>query len=209
MVWTTEKIAFLKTNYESMSKQELATALGFKWSQVRDKISKLKLTLPSRKKWERQFAGFRQYKDHVKFTEEEDSFVKENYLTMTCIEMSKTLSRSRTAIEYSLERQHLSIPQSLIEEHKQRGQFKKGQIPHNKSVKMPTSTYEKVKKTMFKKGDNRVNASVTLSDNYLKWVIAFGEDATIRNEIPPELIKLKRAELTINRELKKIKKNGH
>jgi len=87
-----------------------------------------------------------------KFTQEEDDFLRNNYLTIPAVRISKMLKRSKVAAAQRMKLLGIVVPPEIIEEFKKQSQFKTGQTPLNKGKKMPAHIYEKLKNTMFKKG---------------------------------------------------------
>ena len=87
-----------------------------------------------------------------KFTQEEDDFLRNNYLTIPAVRISKMLKRSKVAAAQRMKLLGIVVPPEIIEKFKKQSQFKTGQTPLNKGKKMPAHIYEKCKNTMFKKG---------------------------------------------------------
>lgn len=89
--------------------------------------------------------------------EEEESYIKQHYLTIPIKRIAHTLGRSDTFVRGYMKREGLVVPEELAKERKKGRQFQKGQAPHNKGKKMPPSVYQKLQKTMFAKGQKPSN----------------------------------------------------
>lgn len=96
-----------------------------------------------------------------KWTDKDLELLRKHYPTTTTAEMCRMLNRSVRSI-YSMAklldvrkteeylREHVFVMEPAIGE---ATRFKKGQTPPNKGKKMPQTVYQKVKGTMFKKGN--------------------------------------------------------
>jgi len=87
-----------------------------------------------------------------------DKFITNNYLILPVKKIAHDLKKSYTFVKKRLDDLGLIIPIEIIEQRKKDSQLKKGCIAHNKGVKMRPDIYEKVKPTMFKKGNRTHNA---------------------------------------------------
>lgn len=91
-----------------------------------------------------------------KFTDVEDQFLKENYLTMPVKRMSKALGRADTVARQRLKLLGLVVPPDVIEKFTGLSRFKKGSVPASKGKKqteyMSNEAIERTKATRFKKG---------------------------------------------------------
>lgn len=92
------------------------------------------------------------------FSETDDIFLIENYLRIPVKPLGKKINKSFTGVSTRLKQLGLVIPSEIREERKNKGLFRKGQIPPNKGVKMSNEVREKVKHTWFPKGNNPGNA---------------------------------------------------
>lgn len=88
----------------------------------------------------------------MKFTRQEDRYIRGNYLTKPIKQICKEMGRSYCGVVGRLKMMGLSVPPEIIEKNKQVGRFKKGNVSFNKGQKMPLAVYRKAKKTMFKRG---------------------------------------------------------
>jgi len=96
------------------------------------------------------------------WTNNEEQYLIANYANTSNIELAKTLGK-KDANAIGAKAYHLKLRKSgqfLRESCKARtkGQFKKGLIPHNKGKKLSQETKEKLKPTMFKRGNRPHNA---------------------------------------------------
>jgi hypothetical protein len=91
------------------------------------------------------------------FTKKEDAFLKRNYKKVPAKRMAKMLGRSESTARQRMKLLGLVVPTEIIEKFKRDSQIKPGNVPQNKGKRMPKEVYEKVKGTMFKKGDTPIN----------------------------------------------------
>jgi len=96
------------------------------------------------------------------WTDDEEQYLIANYANTSNIELAKMLGK-KDANAIGAKASHLKLRKSgqfLRESCKARtkGQFKKGLIPHNKGKKLSQETKEKLKPTMFKRGNRPHNA---------------------------------------------------
>lgn len=94
-----------------------------------------------------------------KFTQQEDDFLRANYLAIPTKRMSTMLGRSESSARQRLHLLGLQVPPAIVDGFKKNSQFKKGQIPKNKGKPMSADLYNKVKATMFKKGNQPHNTA--------------------------------------------------
>jgi hypothetical protein len=91
-----------------------------------------------------------------KFTKSEDDFIRANYLIMPVTQMSAALGRAKNVAGQRLKLLGLTIPKDIIEQRKQIGRLKTGNIPANKGKKwkefMSKEAMRNSRKTTFKKG---------------------------------------------------------
>ncbi len=90
------------------------------------------------------------------FSEMEDLFIKENYLTMPVKTIGKVLRRSFTGVMGRIKQMGLTIPNDIKEKRKSAGQYRKGQSPFNKGKKqseyLSPEQIAKCRKTSFQPG---------------------------------------------------------
>jgi len=96
------------------------------------------------------------------WTDDEEQYLIANYANTSNIELAKMLGK-KNADRVMAKASLLGLKKSsefLRESCKARtkGQFKKGMIPHNKGKKLSQETKEKLKPTMFKRGNRPHNA---------------------------------------------------
>ena len=97
------------------------------------------------------------------WTYNEEQYLITHYATTSNVELAKTLSK-KNADRVMAKAKRLGLKKSrqfLKESCQQRensGKFKKGLIPHNKGKKLSQETKEKLKPTMFKRGNRPHNA---------------------------------------------------
>ena len=98
------------------------------------------------------------------YTETEDKFIRDNYLSQTLLQMGNHLGRAFGSISGRMKKLGLELPPDLKEQRKRIGiiagwekgrafQFKKGQVAHNKGKKVSPEVYERSKHTFFQKGN--------------------------------------------------------
>lgn len=143
--WENEKEQYLIDNYQKKSITEIAAAIGKTFKATKGKALKLGL------------------KKNVKYiwTEDKIAYLKANYenerTDVLCEYLGVTVNQiyDKASI-FGLKKSKKLIAQ--IAKENMSSAFlshckKKGDIPHNKGVKMSADVYEKVKHTMFKKGN--------------------------------------------------------
>lgn len=90
------------------------------------------------------------------FSEEQENFIKDNYLLIPVKRIASITNCSHGRIMRFLKENDLEIPRHIIEQRKVDSRIKKGQVPRNKGKKqveyMSAEAIEKTKLTRFKKG---------------------------------------------------------
>jgi hypothetical protein len=81
-----------------------------------------------------------------------DQYLIDNYLTVAIKAMAKHIGRSHTFVYTRMRQLKLVVPPELALERKTKNTFKPGNVSANKGKAMTADVYEKVKHTMFKKG---------------------------------------------------------
>lgn len=97
------------------------------------------------------------------FTEKEDKYIIDNFLSMPIKTIAKNIGRSYTGVMGRLNANGLKIPLSIIEYRKKLGVYKKGNISFNKGKKqseyMTAEAINRTAFTRFKKGNSPHNTS--------------------------------------------------
>lgn len=92
-----------------------------------------------------------------KFTEDEDNFLRANYLTIPAKRMAKMLGRSEGGARQRMKVLGITVPSDIVERFKKDSQIKPGNISHNKGKKqtdfMSLEAINRTSKTRFKKGN--------------------------------------------------------
>lgn len=95
------------------------------------------------------------------FTEDEDKFLKDNYLVIPTKRMSLMLGRNESSARQRMKRLGITVPADIIAKFRANSQIKKGATPPNKGKKqseyMSKEAIEKCKPTQFKKGQKPHN----------------------------------------------------
>lgn len=99
----------------------------------------------------------------IPLTEEQEQFIKDNYLKYPVKRLADMLGVSGGTIDRRLKKFGLIIPAELIEKRKRDSQKKKGSVPFNKGLKqsdyMSEESIRKTEKTRFKKGNKPHNTN--------------------------------------------------
>jgi hypothetical protein len=102
------------------------------------------------------------------WTEEDDNFLKENYLTIAKNGMATMLDKSETRVRKRMIKLGIVVPEDIIEKFSIESRFKKGSVPLNKGKKieeyMHPDAIARSSKTRFKSGNLPVN---TLNDGVI------------------------------------------
>ena len=105
----------------------------------------------------------------VNFWKSEDiEYLKQHYADTKTEIIAKELGFKVSSVRYKASRIGLkkskvfwqSVYQGKSEEDKKKGQFPKGNVPHNKGLKMSADLYEKASRTFFKKGHKSTSKEV-------------------------------------------------
>jgi len=75
----------------------------------------------------------RKAKKYIHFTEEEDNFLRKNYLNLNYHELARQLGRSKYGVVHRLKYLNLKVPKEIMDT--RRNYFPKGHVPMNKGVK--------------------------------------------------------------------------
>ncbi len=99
---------------------------------------------------------------YVPFTEDEQRFIRENYLLFPVKRVAKMIGRSEYGVFNYLRRNGLVVPAELVEQRKKDSYIKKGNTPINKGLKRTDycspEAIERMRVTQFKKGHLPHNA---------------------------------------------------
>lgn len=156
---TPEVVKYIIANYLKISQREIARHFGFS-KEVCKRVYKIhNLIVPEdvKEKFRTQALTSR-----TTFTEKDDQFIRENYLTMPVKTLAKHIDRSYCGVMGRLKAMNLIIPEEIIQQRKKDSVFKPGQIPFNKGKKitefMTPEAIENSKVHRFKKGNIPGNA---------------------------------------------------
>lgn len=94
-----------------------------------------------------------------KFTQQEDDFIRANYLTIPAKRIGLLLGRAESSARQRMLLLGLTVPKEVSDKFKSQSQFKKGHVPNNKGKQMPPELREKVSRTWFKKGSRPHNTA--------------------------------------------------
>jgi hypothetical protein len=147
--WENEKTRYLIQNFHKKSIPEIAAAIGKTDAAVKTKALKL---------------GLKRNNKHI-WTEKEISYLKANYenerIELLCNHLGLTVGQIyhkanflglKKSKELIAQMAKENISSSFLSHSK-----RKGDIPHNKGIQMSVDVYERVKHTMFKKGNKPPN----------------------------------------------------
>jgi hypothetical protein len=87
-----------------------------------------------------------------RFTEKEDQFIRDNYLSIPIKRLARMMGRAEGSVTGRFRRIGLVLPPALAAERKAASTFKKGCIPPNKGKGMSREIREKVSRTWFPSG---------------------------------------------------------
>lgn len=156
--FTNERIAFITSNYLLMSAKDIGEKLGIHGDVVSAYLRTNNMIVPKeiknafRTKWKIGWTSF---------SEEEDSYIKNNYLLLPINTMAKHLGRSDSGVKNRIKNLGLIIPPEIIEQNKQSARIQLGNVPFNKGRKqseyMSEDMIKRTAKTRFKKGNQPPN----------------------------------------------------
>lgn len=136
--------------WSTHSTAQIAEKIGRSNSCVLRRAKRLGLT---RTKEQNEAFRIKALTGRTTFTITEDRFLELNYMQMGVKTMANILKRSHCGVKGRMDRLGFIQPSELIHKIKKNNQYQKGQIPHNKGIKLPPEIYEKAKHTMYKKGN--------------------------------------------------------
>ena len=159
--WTETEDWLLTNAYPKFSNEVLAIGHNRSVEAIRSRAKVLGL---------KKAADYKRNLGKTTFTEYEDLFIEEHYLTMPVKTIAHRLGRSGTGIQGRLKAMGLEIPREVIQQRIKNSQYKKGSIPANKGKKqsefMTAEAIERTKATRYKKGNEPHN---TLYDGCIVW----------------------------------------
>ena len=144
---------FIIENSQTLSTRKIAFECGISKDVVARFLKRNNISVSEvlRKKWKIEAMIGK-----TSFTNDEDEFIKSNYLEIPVKTIASILNRSGCGISGRLKALGLKIPQELADARKAKGMYRAGQIPSNKGKKqiefMTADAIEKTKATRFKKG---------------------------------------------------------
>jgi HNH endonuclease len=132
-----------------MTHREMSIALGKTNNAVKSKCGVLKLIKPIDDRIALLKKVCFEANKSKMLTEEDEAFVRENYLSIPVKSLAKMLNRGQTSVRSSIQRQGLVIPQDLIDYRKDIGRKRKGEIAYNRGMKQITyMTPEAIERTV-------------------------------------------------------------
>lgn len=144
---------YIKSNYLKISSNDISKEIGCNVGTLRRYMKRNNLIVP--KEVSIRFRADK-LKGRTSFTEEQDNFLKENYLTMPVKSMGTEIKKSGSGINIRLKALGLKIPEEIIEQRKKDSQYSIGDEPMNKGKKqaefMSQEAIERTKATRFSKG---------------------------------------------------------
>src|SRR5690606_33092095 len=148
--FSSEEDEYIKNNYLKKSLLDISRELGISKYVVRRRYRNLNLVVPYRLK---KTFSLRAKGVKSLFTEEEDAFIRDNYLKMPLKRIAIALKRSSSGVSSRMKALGLEVPADLKQKFKEDSWIKKGNIPPNKGKKMPEHVRQKMQRTFFKKGN--------------------------------------------------------
>lgn len=176
IVWSGQMLEFLKKNYRLMSNKKLAAALGLKLTVVRMKLYQL---------------GLQRMQLHT-WTAEEIKYLKRNYRKMGDVEIADNM-QVLFPKEKKWTKQHISKKRGYLGLNRTAGEYA---AIRTKNSSPGGSAYT----------IHRNSSSITMHDSWVAQKLAWRnrQMADHYKKNHPELIELKRAELTLRRTIKTL-----
>lgn len=171
---------FIRSNFTKMSRIAMARSLNIGVTPINTFMKKNRLKVNKAQSDQFRISAMT---GRTTFSEKEDEFIKENYLSIPVKTIAKRLNRSGCGVSGRLKSLGLVIPKSIIEQRKIESQYKKGRTPENKGKKqsefMSPEAIEKTKATRFKKGNLPHNTNYDgherlCKDGYLEVRVSLG-----------------------------------
>lgn len=170
---------FIENNYLTIGSLELSLEIGSSKAFILRYLKTNNLIVPKAVLKLRRVAKL---KGKTTFTQHQDNFIKQNYLSIPLKTMATKINRSHCGVALRIKNLGLAIPKELAEKRKAESQFKKGSRAHNKGKKqtdfMSASAIEKTKKTRFKKGNiphNYTNGEHLTKEGYVMASLGSGK----------------------------------
>ncbi len=173
--WSKKEIQFLKNNFDTMTSYQLASALGKQRTKVRMKYKELGLAKMELEKW----------------PDAAVKFLKVNYKTVGDVEIAEILQRLWPK-KKGWTKSHISKKRGYLQLDRTKAQYEKIVLKHRgPGGRMNTMP--------------RNSCSVRMTDIWVALRVAWRNPVLAREIVKnhPELIRLKRAQIMLNREIKK------
>lgn len=157
---TDEHKEFIRNNFQNMSRNKMARELGIGITPINTFMKKNGLRVSKE-----QSILFRTsaLKGRTTFSQQEDQFIKDNYLSIPLKTLAKKIGRSGCGVKGRMKALNLVIPKELANQRKLDSHYKKGRIPENKGKKqtefMSLEAIERTKATRFRKGHRPNNTA--------------------------------------------------
>lgn len=177
---TPQMADFIKANYLKISGKSIASKFGIGAWIVQRFMKKNGLKVPHQ-----MVARFRSQAmvGRTTFTEQEDAYIRDNYLTLPVKALGLNIGRSYTGVMGRLKQMGLSIPPEVIERNRQTSMIQSGHTPFNKGRKqseyMSPEAIKRTAKTRFAKGnlphntasaDGKISVRHSRSGNPYKYI---------------------------------------
>lgn len=148
-IFTKKERRFVEQNRFKLQIAEMAERLNVARDTLRRFMVRENLTLTKKERYTLQS---KRLSGRTTSTPAIDRIICKNYLELPKSRLAEKVNRSETFVVTRLRQLGLTIPKEIIEQRKANSLIKPGNVPKNKGKKMPRAVYNKVKKTMFKKG---------------------------------------------------------
>lgn len=142
--------AYVLDNYLKMPATVIAKHLGVSPYVLRRRYKELNIQMPEETK---KMLALQQMGVTNLFTEEEDQFIKDNYLKIPIKTMGRMIGRSGSGIRNRMKKLGLEVPEEIKQSFINKSYFQKGHTPMYKGKKLPPEVYERIRATFFKKGN--------------------------------------------------------
>ena len=142
---------YIKANYLKISLSQIAKNLNISPYVIKRRYRDLELVVPLEIKHE--FSVKAMGVTLVKFTADEDLFIKENYHKIPTKRLASIIGKKYGSVRKRIDFLGLNLTAEMIQNFKEQSWLKKGSIPPNKGKKIPEHVKAKMQRTMFKKGN--------------------------------------------------------